>query len=443
MRGYLEISEVIIKGDDGANALGNYTVYYKYDANNALISNMGLTSDDFRVRVEYARTEIHYTLSGFKTEYEYTGAKRTHTFGAEAKVELSAGSTLNFNHRLAMSRSSVQVGADAGEYDDLIMKYVTVYEGSVDVTAIYSLVCDNPEEAVITVKTNVLTVDLSGVDTSDLQSGQLLENAAVSGLYESATPAHKAEVYAFNVDGEWLIGVIVFSESGTKRRDLSVNYELDEATAASGVKLLTLDKADEYSRPVISVKMNVTAEQLAGGRGSVFTADGDGRWVLGKSYYEFDESVLLAGHELQVVVFVGDDGNYRLGVTVFEMLSNRRRDVSTSYRLKDIETTGVAAEYVTVSGESGLRRELYIDFSGVSIGEDGSVTGLNYYGLNAADGHVIEVTAAETDGGYTLTVVIYQNKRVGTTYKKVDKSSSYKIVYGNVPSNVTVVTGTV
>ncbi len=440
--GKLTIEEVIIVDKDGADVTYNYTVYSTYNATNPVIKGLGLSSGHFNVRVEYAKTNVSYTVGDVFGDddgtFAYTGKTRPYTFdGSQIYKELGYG------HYITVVRDTVTIPAAAGSYPDLILNLVRVYDGDGrNVTGIYNLICTNPEAAEITVTENVLSIDLSGVNVADLVSGEQLDGE-VTGLYAGASPAHTAEVYAFDVDGEWIIGAVVFSTNASGRKtDLSANYKLSGSSVLSGatVKILTLDEAEMYSRSAIGVKITATAEQLAGGRGTVYAADSDGRWVLNSSYFEVD-GTLKAGHELQVLVFADGDG-YKLGVTVFTTENNRRKEAKNNYRLKDIVTTDVAAEYITVSAVSDMQRELYIDFSG-AFKEDGTpeienglLTGYEVKGLNTADNHVIEVTVTDNgDGTYSLNVVVYQLKLQGASYKKFNKASSYKLVYA-APSQV-------
>ncbi|MDE7085000.1 MAG: hypothetical protein K2O81_07125, partial [Clostridia bacterium] len=157
-------------------------------------------------------------------------------------------------------------------------------------------------------------------------------------------------------------------------------------------------------------------------------------WVLGNSYYSV-EGRLLDGHELQVLVFVDGSGNYTLGVTVFTTENGRRKEAKNNYRLKDI-VSAVSADYITVSAASDLQRELYIDFSGAFNAdgtpktENGLLAGYTVEGLNTGDNHVIEITATDNGNGtYSLSVVVYQLRLQGASYKKFNKASSYKLVY--------------
>lgn len=451
--GNLTITDVIITDEYGNDVKFNYTVYSVYNATNTTITDLGLSSIHFRVRVEYKATDVHYTIGEIFGEdngtFPYTGKSFTYTFNG-AEIGLSEGETLGYGHHVAVLRNTVTVPAAAGTYKDLITGLVKVYdEDNKNVSAIYNLICDNPAAGEIKVTENVLTIDLSGVDVSTLVSGEKL-NCAVSGLYGGATPAHEAEVYAFNVDGEWIIGVTVFSTSPSgKRTDLSANYNLSESSTLSGatVKIITLEEADIYSRRAIGVKIKVTAAQLAGGRDTLFADDGEGRWVLGKDYYEVD-GTLFDNHYVQVLVFVDGSGNYTLGITVYTVDGARRKDVSDSYRLKDIVTAGATAEYISTSEVSNLQRELYIDFSG-AFNEDGTpkienglLVGYDAKGLYTADNHKLEITCTDNgDGTYSLSLVIY--RVVTGSTMKANKASTYKLVY---PENsylkqVTVVTG--
>ncbi|MDE6690424.1 MAG: hypothetical protein K2K04_00480, partial [Clostridia bacterium] len=443
--GNLTIAGVnIVDATSGENVKSNYTVYSVYNANNATIKGLGLSSIDFRVRAEYTQTDVHYTIAdgvfGEDTGvFPYTGKSFVYTFDG-SKISKA----LNYGHYVKVDRNTVTVPAAAGTYEDLITDRVKVYdEDGNNVTAIYNLICDNPEAAEISVRENEISIDLSGVNTATLVSGEKL-NCEVTGLYTGATPAHTAEVYAFDVDGEWIIGAVVFSTSASGRKtDLSANYKLSASSTLSGatVKILTLEEADIYSRPAIGVSISVTAEQLAGGRGSVFNADGDGRLVLTDSedYYTVD-GTLQAGHELQVLVLVDGSGNYSLGVTVYKVENNRRVEAKNSYRLKDIQTSDVSASYISVSEVSALQRELYIDFydafdaEGKPVTENGLLTGYSVNGLNVADNHTLEITVKDNgDGTYELSVVVYQVK-AGSS-KKFNKASSYKLVY-DAPSQV-------
>lgn len=151
---------------------------------------------------------------------------------------------------------------------------------------------------------------------------------------------------------------------------------------------------------------------------------------------------------MQVLVFVDGSGNYTLGITVYTVDGARRKDVSDSYRLKDIVTAGATAEYISTSEVSNLQRELYIDFSG-AFNEDGTpkienglLVGYDAKGLYTADNHKLEITCTDNgDGTYSLSLVIY--RVVTGSTMKANKASTYKLVY---PENsylkqVTVVTG--
>lgn len=454
--GNLTITDVIINGVSIKDETkSNYVVYSVYNATNTTIKDLGLSSIHFRVRVEYKATDVHYTIGEIFGEdngtFPYTGKSFTYTFNG-GEIGLSEGETLGYGHHVAVLRNTVTVPAAAGTYKDLITGLVKVYDAdNKNVSAIYNLICDNPAAGEIKVTENVLTVDLSGVNVDALVSGEKL-NCAVSGLYGGATPAHEAEVYAFNVDGEWIIGVTVFSTSPSgKRTDLSANYNLSASSTLSGatVKIITLEEAEIYSRPAIGVKIKVIAAQLAGGRGTVFADDGEGRWVLGDGYYEVD-GTLLANHKLQVLVFVDGSGNYKLGVTVYTVEGTRRKEARTSYRLKDITTTdaSVSAEYITISAVSDLQRELYIDFSGAFNAdgtpkiENGLLVGYDAKGLYTADNHKLEIRCtANGDGTYSLSLVIY--RVVTGSTMKANKASTYKLVYpeNSYLNQVTVVTG--
>ena len=193
--------------------------------------------------------------------------------------------------------------------------------------------------------------------------------------------------------------------------------------------------------------ISVSQSDLNNGRGTLFTFDGESRWVLSESCYTVS-GALQSGHKLQVLVLT-ENGVYVLGITVFSEENGRRSDVRNSYRLRDIKTTGVSAEYVAQSDIVNLQRELYIDLSGAFNAdgtpkiENGFVTGYVAQGLNAADEHILEITATDNgDGTYTLTAVIYQLRRQGASYKKFNKGAVYSIVY-TAPDGVTLIKGTV
>ncbi|MCM1437715.1 MAG: hypothetical protein NC131_00690 [Roseburia sp.] len=441
---------IVDRYDPAISTGGNYTVYSVYNANNAIIGGLGLKAINFQIHAEYAKTPVHYTIGnvfGVDTgSFPYTGSSFTYTFDG-GEIYLSDGQQLNFGHYITVLRNTVTVSAAAGEYPTLITKLVRIYnaEGK-NVTPVYELICDNPEAGLITVTENVLTPDLSGVNLSELSSGDKI-GCAVSGLHEGATPAHTAEVYAFDIDGEWIIGVTVFSTNAAgKKSDLSSNYKLADGVALSGatVKLITLEEAEIYSRPAIGVEINVTAAQLAGGMGSIYSEDESGRWVLGGDYYEVS-GTLLSGHALQVLVFTEDDG-YVLGVTVYSQNGGRRIEAKGNYRLRDIvlADNSVAARYITVNSASDMQRELYIDLSGAfnadgtPVLKDGMLDGYTVMGLNTGDAHGIEISCTDNgDGTYSLSVTVYQYRLQGTTQKKYNKCRVYKLVC-TPPANVTV-----
>ena len=83
-----------------------------------------------------------------------------------------------------------------------------------------------------------------------------------------------------------------------------------------------------------------------------------------------------------------------------------------------------------------MQRELYVDFSGAFNAdgtpktENGLLAGYTVEGLNTGDNHVIEITATDNGNGtYSLSVVVYQLRLQGASYKKFNKASSYKLVY--------------
>ncbi|MCM1546446.1 MAG: hypothetical protein NC033_05360 [Clostridiales bacterium] len=429
--GNLTISAVHITSG-GEDVSANYKVIYTYNALNATIKSLGLLAANFRVRVSYTQTEIHYTLGELGKTLPYTGANQTYTFDGGA-ISLSEGETLGYGHKLSFGKNTVTVPAAAGEYADLITSLVKVYDGEgADVTAIYSLVCDNPESGIIYVRENVLSADLSALSASELTVGKL--DIGVNGLFEDATPAHRAEVTAFYIDGGWLIGITVFSETAAGRRsDLSANYKLDENCTLDGatVKIITLSEAEEYARPAIGVEITVSASELAVGKDSgLFAFDGESRWVLNGGYVLTGGENLAEGHSVQVLVFV-EDGKYVLGVSVASVQNGSRTDVSSNYRLKDIVTTDVKATYITAADEANMQREIYVDFSGCTI-DEGVIEGYTVVGLSAYDKHKIQVTATQTDGGYVLTVALY---RVSGS-RKYNVGGKYSLI-ATLPDGVT------
>lgn len=443
--GDLKIADYTVKNASGQPVKeGNYTVYHVYNANNALINSLGLVPNDFRVRATYGQRVIHYTLGSVGASYPYTGAPRTHEFDQTA-ISLSEGVTLGFGHQIKFARNYVSVSAAAGEYPSLIISTVRIEDAAGNnVSAIYSLVCDNPEAGMITVTENVLSLDLSGVSVDGLESGVM--DCPVSGLYQSETVTHKAEVYAYEIDGEWIIGVTVFSENAAgKRTDLSTNYKLSASSALEGatVKIITLEQAEEYLRPALGVEISVNAGELASGKDTLYTFDG-ANWVLSESCYEV--TGLQEGHGVQVVVF-SENGNYTLGVTVYSDVGGRKVDARSAYRLKDI-VSGVTASYVAVADVSNTPRALYINFDGAFDGEgkpvteNGLLTGYTVEGLNQDEDHKIEITVTENGDGYTLSVVVYQLRKLGSTYRKFNRTTIYDFNY-TAPEGVTVVKGTI
>ncbi|MDE7084600.1 MAG: hypothetical protein K2O81_05100, partial [Clostridia bacterium] len=124
--GNLTIADVIITDEaSGENVKFNYTVYYVYNATAAAITELGLKAIDFRVRAEYAATDVHYTLGNVFGEdtgtFPYTGKSFTYTFDG-GEIRLSDGETLGYGHYVTVSRNTVTVPAAAGEYADLITK---------------------------------------------------------------------------------------------------------------------------------------------------------------------------------------------------------------------------------------------------------------------------------------------------------------------------------
>lgn len=440
LSGKLTIEKVNITSG-GEDVSQNYTVYSTYNAVNPTIKELGLRSADFQIRVSYAQTEIHYTLGDVGKTFPYTGAKVTYAFDGDSAVRLSAGETLGFGHTVTVSQDSVTVPAAAGEYSDLITNLVRAVDASGLKLAIYSLVCDNPENGVIKVTENVVSVDLSGLTVETVTYGVLDREVA----FEEGSIECDYVVYAFNLDGNRIIGITLFSESASGRlTDLCANYKLDESCTLgwAEVKIITLAEAEEYARPAIGVEITVRESELESGRGTLYAFDGESRWVLNSGYTVNGD--LLEGHELQVLVF-RENGNYILGVTVYRSEDGARKDASGNYRLRDLVKTDVEARYVTTSEAVGLQRELYIDFSGAfnedgtpKLDENGLLTGYTYEGLDAAESHVLEITATENeDGGYTLCAVIYQLRRQGSSYRKYNMAARYEL-----PAGVTAVSGT-
>ena len=195
------------------------------------------------------------------------------------------------------------------------------------------------------------------------------------------------------------------------------------------------------------MNITVTESALESGRGTLYTFDGESRWILSGGYTVDGEDNLKDGHFLQVLVF-RENGKYLLGVTVYRVENGARKDVSTTYRLKDLVKSDVEARYVTTSEAVSMQRALYVDFSGAFNEdgtrkvEDGLLTGYTVEGLDVAENHVIEVTATENgDGTYTLAVVVYQLRRQGSSYRKYNMASRYELST-TAPAGVTVVSGT-
>lgn len=429
--GTLSIAEVnIVSG--GVDVSQNYTVYYQYNAVNQTIKKLGLLKADFQVRVSYARTTVEYELGDVGGSYPYTGSTRTHSFDTNA-VSLADGEELKYGHEIRLSRGYVTVPAAADDYPDLITALVKVYDASGnDVSAIYVLECVNSANGLIKVTENVLDVGWAGLKAENLTVGKL--DLEVSGLFGGANPAHQAEVYAYDIDGEWIIGITVFSinKSG-KKTDLSGNYKLDESCTLDGatVKIITTDEADNYSNPAIGVTITVTEEALEKGKGTLYTFDEKiSRWVLNGGYTVTDEDNLQEGHKLRVLVF-RQGGKFLLGVSICSESGGTRSDVSGSYRLRDLVKSDVAAEYVTYSAEADLQREIYIDFSTCTI-EEGVISGYTYEGLSEIDKHRIEVTVTVTDGRYVLNVAIYRI----SSGRKFNMSTRYELK-ATLPDGVT------
>ena len=438
VKGRLEIAEVFITSG-GADVSGNYKYYYQYDATNEAIKSLNLLAKDFRVDVSYQQSVIHYEFGDLgQTVYPYTGAAVPKHLDADT-VKLADGNSLKFGHVLGLSKYDVNVPAAAGDYPDLIRDLVKVYDASGNnVSAIYILTCDNPEAGEIKVTRNVLDVQFNGMTADSLTAGKL--GLEVSGLFTGTTPAHQAEVYAFNLDGSWLVGVTVFSESDAgKRTDLSANYELDGNCKLDGatVRIITLDEEELYKRPSIGVEITVTESELAGGKGTLYEFDGESRWILKGGYTVSGVDALEKnGHKLQVLVF-REGGKYLLGVTVYSETNGRRSDARSTYRLKDLITSGVAARYIASSEAANMQREIYIDFSeafnadGTPKTENGLLTGYSYKGLS--DGHKIEVTVTEKDGKYEIGVAIFT---VNASGRKLNKNTVYELK-AVVPDGVT------
>ncbi len=453
--GKLTIESVSITSG-GQDVSRNYTVYYTYDKTNATITSLGLYSADFQVRVSYEPIKISYKLGEVAKTIPYTGEKYTYEFNKDGKaVSLSDGVTLGYGHKIIVSQSSVTVPAEADVYEDLITKLVCVVDGNGKKLSIYTLECENPENGIIKVVQNVIeSVDLSGITLSSLTSGEKLNRNVT---FDEEATVCSYEVFAFNVDGEWLIGVTLFSESSSGRKtDLSANYKLGEGCTFEGatVKIITLAEAEEYARPAIGVKITVTESALESGRGTVYSFDGESRWVLNGGYtVDGEENLQAAGHQLQVLVF-RENGKYLLGVTVYRVESGARKDVSTTYRLRDLVKSDVEARYVTTSEAVSMQRELYVDFSGAFNGDGTPKTDENglllsdaysVEGLDVAESHVFEVTVTESedeDGNvtYTFAVVVYQLRRQGSSYRKYNMASRYEM-NTTAPAGVTVVSG--
>lgn len=439
--GSLKITKVYVT--DGKNDIPkNYNVITSYNRADKTISALNLESRHFVVNVRYQVREIEYSLDGVGTEIPYSGKTYTYNFGGIDKIIVSEAmqqvlDELGLEIRVP---DSVTVPATADDYTNLISDLVYVFDGKGNRLSAVVAVCtnDGAEENVIRVVRNVVSVNLDGLTEENIES---VSERTVS--FENEKSACNAEVNAYLLDGEWLIGITLFNDNGV---DLSANYELNENCTLdfAEVKIITLAQAAEYLRPEIKVEIEIGEEGLAG----KYSYDGESRWVLAQSGNYAVTGDLQSGHTLQVLVFV-ENGEYVLGVSIYSVENGQRKEAGGNYRV--IVKSDVAARYVTIAETSTLQRELKIDFSGAFDGdgkpktdENGKLFGYDVKGLNETEGHEIEVTVTENeDGTYTVKVAVYQLRRQGASYKKNNMAAKYewKTV---TPADVTaeVVTGT-
>ena len=433
--GTIKITKVNIMDAEG-DVSNNYNVIYSYNRADATIQALGLENRHFAFTARYEVREIEYRLDNVGTQIPYDGKTHNYQFGGAGKLIVTEEVQQildSFNVELRVP-DSVTVPAAAGDYTDLITKQVYVYDKSSNSRlAVFTAVCKNAEDNVISVVHNVVSVNLSGLTQANIESVSEREVT-----FENALSACKSEVRAYNLDGKWLIGITLFSENASgSRTDLSANYLLDEncTLGFAEVKIITLAQAATYALP--EIKVEITVNDVSG----LYTFDGDSRWVLDGSAYNVTGE-LQEGHQLQVLVF-RDNDNYLLGVSIYSDASGRRTEAGGNYRV--VIKSDIAARYVATSEMSTLKREINIGFANAEIGENGEVIGYDLSGLSLGDSHVIEIKMPENgDGTSPATVAIYQLRRQGSTYKKVNMADRYEFNFtlSDRVTKANVVTGT-
>ncbi len=471
LKGYVQISGVIIKNGDRV-VTDNYSVHCVYNANDRVLQRLHIIQNDMRFAMSYKKFDVTYNQEINGVRLPYTGATQEYDISgtpAEDAVTITGSNanggaaTLFPNHRFVYSTNKVTVSATAGTYANWLAGVLKVYEGDMDVTVLYNFTCANAGDMgddgetyngkpIIVVK-NTLTVTLKNVTldmlddgtaftTSPIDNNVMLKSEyyEVEGLLEQdGAPVHTAEVLAFKVGDRWLLGVTVFRKDNKRRTDMIANYEQTEIahSADFDARYIAVSEISTLLKPVLNLEINVTAEQLKNGYGTVFVDGGiKGSLKLNDSYYS--HGALQDGDKLEVLVFKDNDGNYKLGVAVYRNLGDGRySNARDNYNRMVTGTADVAIEFINVDNIKTFSRDLYIDLSAtfdengeVVTGEDGEPV-FTAHGLYTDD--LAQITVVKTaDGEYTVTVKVVSTAGASRTGKYEINS------FGTLPAGVTV-----
>ena len=459
-------SAIIYRDGDGTRtdvSDKNYRFTYKYDRNNTDISENNLNQNHFRTNLRYNQINVEYVMGAIGANLSYaalrqqypTATSYTHTFDPDGAVTLA-----DSRFTPSITATSYTVPLKAGVTKSWLNSLLKIYWNGVDITAICKFDCTNAaaDGRPITINASKINIVLASSVTTDnlkansdgssplytldgikrvLNSSQII---SLTGLYKTDGEEHFAEVYVFEAEGKWTVGVSVYSLNGSNRVDMSANYEIESTVSDASVivKLVSFNEITTLSKTAIRVKIDasVTDTALASGKDNMFTATKDGNWELKQSLYNYNEIMakLQPGHEISVFVYKRDATHYALGVVIYTPVEDkdgnyRRQNAAGNYNTLEIESS-VTAKYLTPdqATSSNVKRELFIDFNGVAV-TDGVVT-YTVSGGNQIDGHTVEVVAVGNI--YKVRVFAVINGQ------KVDRSAWYTLVSSNVPAGVTV-----
>ncbi|MDE7380421.1 MAG: hypothetical protein K2N14_05140, partial [Clostridia bacterium] len=235
--GWVEISSAEVTDKNGDTVTDNYVVHYKYNLSDEYIVKSKVYPNDMKIRMSYIQFETVYAQVVNGTTVPYTGetdiydisaylvdetTRETNAVLLETCDATNAGNVLYPGHRFVLISTEYTVKAAAGTYANWLADMIKIYDANDnDVTALYNLSCSNATDAgkPVVVEKREISVTFNGITSGNISSIDFKtvdddKKALNEGTNYTVTGSlmgdHQLEVFAFDLDGEWTLGALIF-----------------------------------------------------------------------------------------------------------------------------------------------------------------------------------------------------------------------------------------